>query len=247
MNEEIITHEQESQIETMEPITTVHETSVRESPIYDLINKRKEKILPSLHGNESEFYKMARSFTTTIHRNKLESCNPQSILDAFIKCCDFGLDPSGALGLIHLIPYKGSISLQVGYQGWLKLLWNNKKVLKIDSGVIYVGDEFEYINGATTIFSHKKNFKSKDMIMTYAYAKLIGDEMIVRIADLDDIEKSKKASPTSKSTFSPWNNFEDRMAEIVPLRQLGKILAVAINDYESDFDLSKLTLEGGIS
>ena len=97
--------------------------------IYELCSTRKDKLLPFLNNNTLLFEKLARSFAWEINTNdKLRICSQLSIINAFYKCCEYGLDPASSLGQAWLIPYKSTIDLQIGYRGWLKLFFNNQLV-----------------------------------------------------------------------------------------------------------------------
>ena len=100
--------------------------------IYELCNTRRNKLLPFLNNNSTQFEKLARSFAWEINTNdKLRQCNQKSMIDAFYKCCEYGLDPSASLGQAWMIPYGGKIDFQLGYRGWLKLLFNNPLIANV--------------------------------------------------------------------------------------------------------------------
>ena len=60
--------------------------------IYELCSARKDKLLPFLNNNTLLFEKLARSFAWEINTNdKLRICSQLSIVNAFYKCCEYGL------------------------------------------------------------------------------------------------------------------------------------------------------------
>ena len=78
--------------------------------IYELCSARKDKLLPFLNNNTLLFEKLARSFAWEINTNdKLRACSQLSIVNAFYKCCEYGLDPASSLGQAWLISYKSNI------------------------------------------------------------------------------------------------------------------------------------------
>ena len=209
------------------------ERIVRQEPFYKLINDRREKLLPILDDDNSLLEKMARSFVFTIYKDGLTQCNQQSIIEAFIKCCELKLDPVSGIGKVYLINYNGSLNVQVGYQGWLELLWRSPLVSNVYSNVVYEEDEFEVEYGNSVNFRHKPRFLSDKLKMTYATVKLNNGELQVKTASMKEILESKTASKGSSSHHSPWNKYFDAMAQIVPLRKLAKNLSLAIrNDDE---------------
>jgi recombination protein RecT len=214
-------------------ISTKEEKIIRQEPFYKLINDRREKLLPILDDDGALLEKMARSFVFTIYKDNLTQCNHQSIIEAFIKCCELKLDPVSGLGKLYLINYNGNLNVQVGYQGWLELLWRAPLVANVYSNVVYEEDEFEVEYGITTSFRHKPKFQSERLKMTYAFVKFNNGESQIKTASIKEIMESKAASKGSHSSHSPWNKYFDAMAQIVPLRKLAKNLSLAIrNDDE---------------
>jgi len=206
---------------------------VKQEPFYKLINDRREKLLPILNEDNTLLEKMARSFVFTLYKDNLTQCNQQSIIEAFIKCCELKLDPISGLGKLYLINYNGNLNVQVGCQGWLELLWRSPLVSNVYSNVVYEEDEFDVEYGINTIFRHKPKFKSETVRMTYAFVKFNNGESQIKTASMKEIMESKKASKGANSPHSPWNKYFDAMAQIVPLRKLAKNLSLTIrNDDE---------------
>ena len=93
--------------EQIEPNNAVVEAPKPRDGIYELCNTRREKLLPFLNNNTMLFEKMARSFAWEINTNdKLKCCSHLSMVNAFYKCCEYGLDPASSLGHAWLVPYK---------------------------------------------------------------------------------------------------------------------------------------------
>ena len=79
--------------EQIELEKTIVEVSKPKDGIYELCNNRKEKLLPFLNNNSLHFEKLARSFAWEINTNdKLKCCSQISMVNAFYKCCEYGLD-----------------------------------------------------------------------------------------------------------------------------------------------------------
>ena len=141
--------------EQIEVNNTVVESSKPRDGIYELCNTRREKLLPFLNNNTMLFEKMARSFAWEINTNdKLKCCSQLSMVNAFYKCCEYGLDPASSLGHAWLVPYKSNIDLQIGYRGWLKLLFNSPLVINVYSYAVYEDDEFSYELGMNPNIKH---------------------------------------------------------------------------------------------
>src|SRR5574343_641864 len=206
--------------------------------IYELCNARKDKLLPFLNNNTLLFEKLARSFAWEINTNdKLRICSQLSIINAFYKCCEYGLDPASSLGQAWLIPYKSTIDLQIGYRGWLKLLFNNLLVSNVYSYGVYKDDFFEYELGMNPNIKHipSKEKQHKDnLIATYGVVKLKSSEAQIKVCFRDEINESMESSRSSHKPDSPWVTHFEAMALVVPIRKLGKNLGLPlrVEDYD---------------
>ena len=206
--------------------------------IYELCSARKDKLLPFLNNNTLLFEKLARSFAWEINTNdKLRICSQLSIINAFYKCCEYGLDPAASLGQAWLIPYKSTIDLQIGYRGWLKLLFNNPLVSNVYSYGVYKDDFFEYELGMNPNIKHfpSKEKQHKDnLIATYGVVKLKSGEAQVKVCFRDEINESMESSRSSHKPDSPWVTHFEAMALVVPIRKLGKNLGLPlrVEDYD---------------
>ena len=194
--------------------------------------------MPFLNNNTLLFEKLARSFAWEINTNdKLRICSQLSIINAFYKCCEYGLDPASSLGQAWLIPYKSIIDLQIGYRGWLKLLFNNPLVSNVYSYGVYKDDFFEYELGMNPNIKHipskEKQYKD-NLIATYGVVKLKSGESQIKVCFRDEINESRECSSGSYKSASPWVKHFEAMALVVPIRKLGKNLGLPlkIEDYD---------------
>lgn len=231
-------------------ISTQENSSNQVSPhkpndaIYELCNNRRNKLMPFLNNNSTLFEKLARSFAWEINTNdKLRQCNQKSMIDAFYKCCEYGLDPNSALGEVWIIPYKGNIDFQIGYRGWLKLLWNSPQVSNVYSYAVYEDDEFSYELGMNPNIKHipaKDGDRSLDkLVATYGVVKLNNGEAQVKVCYRNEIEESKSSSKGlydkhGKPTKSPWHYHYEAMALVVPIRRMAKNLGLTMRSDEFD-------------
>jgi len=200
--------------------------------IYELCSARKDKLLPFLNNNTLLFEKLARSFAWEINTNdKLRICSQLSIINAFYKCCEYGLDPASSLGQAWLIPYKSTIDLQIGYRGWLKLLFNNPLVSNVYSYGVYKDDLFEYELGMNPNIRHvpsKEKQLKENLIATYGVVKLKSGEAQIKVCFRDEINESMECSSGSYKSDSPWVKHFEAMALVVPIRKLGKNLGLPL-------------------
>lgn len=229
---------QEASVEVIEQDKVAAIVPKPKDGIYELCSARKDKLLPFLNNNTLLFEKLARSFAWEINTNdKLRACSQLSIVNAFYKCCEYGLDPASSLGQAWLIPYKSTIDLQIGYRGWLKLLFNNPLVSNVYSYGVYKDDLFEYELGMNPNIKHvpskEKQYKD-NLIATYGVVKLKSGEAQIRVCFRDEINESMESSRSSHKPDSPWVTHFEAMALVVPIRKLGKNLGLPlrVEDYE---------------
>ena len=216
----------------IEPETKPTEVSKPRDGIYELCNARKEKLLPFLNNNSLHFEKLARSFAWEINTNdKLKSCSQISMVQAFYKCCEYGLDPASSLGQAWMIPYAGKIDFQIGYRGWLKLLFSNPLVANVYSYNVYENDDFNYELGMNPNIKHvpsKEKQTKEQLIASYGIVKLKNGEAQIRICFREEIDESMVASRGSHKADSPWRTQFEAMALVVPIRKMGKNLGLPL-------------------
>ena len=222
----------EASNERIETNNIITEVAKPKDGIYELCNTRREKLLPFLNNNTLQFEKLARSFAWEINTNdKLKCCSKLSMINAFYKCCEYGLDPASSIGHAWLIPYKGTVDLQIGYRGWLKLLFNSPLVANVYSYPVYEDDEFYYELGMNPNIKHIPSKEPKELeklIATYGVVKLKSGEAQIRVCFKDEIEESKAASRGSHKPDSPWRNHYEAMALVVPIRKMGQNLGLPL-------------------
>lgn len=213
--------------------------------IYELCNNRRNKLLPFLNNNSTQFEKLARSFAWEINTNdKLRQCNQKSMIDAFYKCCEYGLDPASSLGQVWMIPYGSNLGFQIGYRGWLKLLWNSPQVANVYSYAVYEDDEFSYELGMNPNIKHvpaKDGDRSLDkLVATYGVVKLKNGEAQIKVCYRDEIEASKASSKGAHKSDSPWRHHFEAMALVVPIRRMAKNLGLTMRADEFDEGMNEV-------
>ncbi len=156
---------------------------------------------------------------------KLAECNHLSILGAFIKSTQLGLEPGDGLGHCYFVPFKNECQLIIGYRGMIELAYRSGKLLSIAARSIYENDHFVYAYGIEDTLEHKPAQGDRGrMIGVYAIAKLVGGGVHFEVLSLDDIEKARKSSKAG--TFGPWKDHFEEMAKKTAIRRLFKYLPV---------------------
>ncbi len=156
---------------------------------------------------------------------KLAECNPLSILGAFIKSTQLGLEPGSALGHVYFLPFKGECTLVIGYKGMIELAYRSGKVLSISARAIHENDHFEYGYGINDVLQHRPtNGNRGNLAGVYAIAKLVGGGVHFEVLSIEDIEKARKSSKAGN--FGPWKDHFEEMAKKTAIRRLFKYLPV---------------------
>lgn len=220
--------------EEIEEVTQTTQTNEKKAePVYQWISDNREKFLPFFKGNVNAFERMARTYVAEVYKcNLVGECTSKSITTGFTKCCEYDLEPG--TGKVYLLKYynnqlkKNELSVQVGYQGYLDLLWRSPLVENVYSNVVYKGDLFELRYGNEVYYSHTPKYESTELRLTYAVVNFKNGHIQIRVASKDEIDESKSVSKGSSSASSPWNKYYDAMAQVVPMRKLCKNLALAI-------------------
>lgn len=164
---------------------------------------------------------------------ELLNCSKDSIFDAFMKCAELNLFPGQASGEAYILPYKGKAQFQLGYQGFITLLYR-AGIQAITSHIIFANDEFEYEEGVNSKLIHKpKIFDANrgEPIGAYAVATYNGTKQFC-VLSRETILKFKEFSQSKGSQYSPWNGTQDPekwMWRKVCIKQLSKTLPK--NDY----------------
>lgn len=156
---------------------------------------------------------------------KLAECNPHSILGAFIRSTQLGLEPGAQLGQAYFVPYKGECTLQIGYRGMIELAYRSGKVASISAREVRANDLFEWELGTEERIIHKPATGDRGaLVAVYAIARLTTGGSHFEVLDLAEIEKAKRASKTSG--FGPWKDHFEEMAKKTAIRRLFKYLPV---------------------
>jgi len=179
-----------------------------------------ESVLPA----NMDAKRFCRIATGLVERNpKIQQCTPASFALSVLGIAELGLEPT--LGMVYVIPYKSTATLQIGYQGMIQLARNSGDVLDIYAVVVREGDEFEATYGTQRSLTHRKTApKEAPFTHVYAVAKLRDTEPTFVVLDREDVEKRRKVSKTGDSSSSPWVQWPEEMWKKTGIRALFKML-----------------------
>lgn len=156
---------------------------------------------------------------------KLLECSGQSILKSVLLCSEMGLEPSGALGGAHLVPYKngktGRYEAQAipDYRGLMDLARRSGEITTIDSSCVYEKDFFEYEKGLNPKLIHKPSISGErgKIIGAYSVAKFKDGGYQIEFMTIEELESVKKRSRASSS--GPWVTDFDQMCRKTVIRR----------------------------
>ena len=98
---------------------------------------------------------------------KLLQCDSNSLLGSMMEIARLGLEFGD--NTVHLIPYGKNVEVVIGYKGFIELAYRTGIVLKVESRVVYEGDEFvvDYQDPVHPVKTHVPKWKSKQMLTLY--------------------------------------------------------------------------------
>jgi len=162
---------------------------------------------------------------------KLLVCTQQSILRAIKLAARFGLDCSGKLRSAHLVPYKTTCKLIIGYGGLLDLARRAAKTVNIDCQLVYNGDKCDIHLGTHPRVDHEPDPTSqrlpKDIVLAYAVATFKeGGRQQVEQMTVHEIQRIRARSKAAND--GPWVTDFGEMCRKTVIRRIVKYLPVSV-------------------
>jgi recombination protein RecT len=190
-----------------------------------------QEALPKSNGMNPE--RLSRITLTTLKQNpKLLECSIESLLGAVLQSAQLGLEPS-LLGQCHFIPYKNTVSFQIGYKGLIDLCMRSGTVLSIVAQEVREGDKFHYEYGRNEILTHipASNKERGNPIYYYAYAHLKNGAFVFQVMHISEIEKIRNEHSISyrfDQKGSIWSKHFEAMALKTVIKRLIKYLPLNV-------------------
>lgn len=194
-----------------------------------LVSRRKllQEILPK-HLTPDRIIKVA--LLARSRNPKLMTCTVDSLLKAVMAAAELGLEPSGAIGGAHLVPYDNrktgvcEAQLIVDYRGLIELAKRSGDVLAIESHVIRDGDPYKVRLGLDPVLKHTPRLDGEqgEMVAVYAVARLKDGVCQFDVMSRQDVEKIRGRSRAGQS--GPWVTDFEEMAKKTVVRRLCKYL-----------------------
>jgi recombination protein RecT len=171
---------------------------------------------------------------------ELLDCTPESVVRSVFEAAAMGLEPTGASGGAHLVPYNVKVSknpdryekqaqLIPDYRGVIRLVTKPpSEVVSLEARVVKEGDEFGYQLGTDAFVQHVPSLlpdrSAKATTHVYAVARLKNGERIPDVMDRAEIEKIQHRG--RGSAFSPWATDWDEMGKKTLIKRISKNLPV---------------------
>lgn len=165
----------------------------------------------------------------------LRACDPFSVIGAMMTCAQLGLEPSGPLNHVSMVPFnrnlggKGqpdhwikAVQLIVQYHGYRHLA--ERVGIHIQPELVYEGEDFRMWRDdkGQHVSHHYSPFgrESKPLIGAYAQALMPDGRQITRAVDIAEIEKARLASKSGRENKGPWKDWYEQMARKTAIRRL---------------------------
>jgi recombination protein RecT len=171
----------------------------------------------------------------------LMTCTPDSVVASVFEAAAMGLEPTGAAGGAHLVPYNVNVGskdkprwekvaqLIPDYRGIIRLVTKRPSdVVSMEARVVKEGDEFVYQLGSDAFVQHTPTLapdrSAKATTHVYSVARLrAGGAPLIDVEDRAGIERVQKRG--KERGFSPWSSDWDEMAKKI-IKRHAKVLPV---------------------
>jgi recombination protein RecT len=221
--------------------------AVEQSPVALALDARSAALLELL-PNAAAATRFKRVVIQALAKNPdLLACTPDSVVTSVFEAAAMGLEPTGAVGGAHLVPFNVNVGTQQSprwekraqlipdYRGVVRMVTRPKRsgapadVLTIEARAVKEGDEFAYELGAGEPRIHHvptlaPDRSAKPTTHVYAVARLRSGASQVDVMDRAEIEKVRQRG--RKKGISPWDTDWDEMAKKTVVKRLAKLLPV---------------------
>lgn len=177
---------------------------------------------------------------------KLMQCSKESIINAVVNISRTSLTLNPIFKLAYLVPRDGQAILDPSYMGLVKILRDSGAVKNINAYCIYEDEQFEF-DPLNDIFVYKpihakteQEHKARVFVGAVSVAILPNGIRDFCFMPAWEINKVKESSKASKSSYSPWNTWEDEMRKKTVLKRHFKTL---VSDFQDDRVSTVLELE----
>lgn len=192
---------------------------------------------------------------------RLAECDATSFFGSLMSATGFGLEPNTPAGLAFLIPFKKRVKqgnnwvdayecqFQIGYKGFVELMYRQTDVADLTAECIHEGDLFEHEKGNNSFLRYRKMLAGNrgDAIGAFAFVSLrdghsftvLPIEEILKIrarsqtwttlaraVEMAESERDK-AKALAKLQETPWEMWFDDMAAKSAIKKQAKQMRIA--------------------
>jgi recombination protein RecT len=152
-----------------------------------------------------------------------------SIYRAIHEAASVGLEPTGAVGGAHLVPYGGEAQLIYDYRGLIQLARRSGEVRKVVARVVRTRDHFEVTQGSTEELVHVPYLDGDAGAPTHVYCVVTFRDGTTQF-DWDTwawVQTVKRRAPGG-GRRGPWSTDEVEMAKKSIIRRAMKLVPQAV-------------------
>ncbi len=190
--------------------------------------------------------RMIQIAVMSVYRSPLlQKCDPMSVVAAVVEAAACGLEPGGPTQHGDLLPVWNSKSssyecqFRPRYAGMVQLARNTGELADIYAEVVYTQDEFDFEMGLNRRLTHKRTLSAeprsdRDIIATYAVAKLVNGEVNFVVLERWEIDKiracseSEKAKVKGKVIHTTWDDWFSEMCKKTATKRVCKLLPKSV-------------------
>jgi len=185
--------------------------ATRQKSIFDYLHDPKvEQGIAAVAGKFLTADRFLRLAVNAVRKTPLlASCEPASVLGAFMASAALGLEPNTIQQQAFLIPYKRNVKVgrewvkvvecqfQVGYRGFVTLAHRSPYIMSIQAEAIHEHDLFEHMMGSDSFLKYRKALKDRGALLgAYCLTKLDSGIELATVLPLDEIYKIRSKSET---------------------------------------------------
>lgn len=198
-----------------------------------------QRQIKSLLQDDSRANKFMAASLVVASDRVLMRCQADSVVQALIGVAMLDLNVDKNVGHCYILPYGESAQLQVGYKGWIQLLFRAGWLVKCFP--VYQCDDFSMsFDGWDNKVKFSPALDERDEgDKDWAISNLRGIYVVARNADTKDeystfvskniIEKLRRVSPNQKNSINPtgiWKDWYIEMSQAKAVKKLAKMLPI---------------------
>lgn len=190
--------------------------------------------------------KFLRVAVTALQQNpSLMQMERNSLFASIMSAAQLGLLPDVQLGECYMVPFKGKVTLIIGYRGLIKLA-RQGDIGFVEAEIICKNDKTLYVLGDNSHFESMVNWQDRGpAVAVYALAKYRDGGIAARVVmTRDQVENIRTRSQNANGPA--WTENWEEMAKKTALRRLSKLLPLSTTA-ASAFRLSEVQEELGQS